>query len=168
MTRERVLVIRIASHLLQYPDGDLFESLSSMSDWISELPPGRSREVLDNFLMNMQNRKLLSLQEEYSRIFDLNPATSLNLTYHKYGDKRVRGAALARLNQVYRRAGYETAGRELPDFLPLVLEFLSVCPGEEYAWIVQEYRSQMETLSARVKESRSFYAELLWVVLCSI
>ncbi len=168
MMHKNVSVIRITSRLFQYPDEELLESMSPLSDWISELPPGRAKEVFAGFLANFKNRKLLSLQEEYSRIFDLNPATCLNLSYHKYGDKKDRGVALARLNQVYQRGGYETAVRELPDFLPLVLEFLSVCPAEEYAWVVEEYRPQMQTLSARLEKSGSSYAELLGATLPSL
>lgn len=168
MTQEKMLIIRIASHLLQYPGEEMINSLSSISDWISELSPGRTREALTGFLAELRNRKILSLQEEYSRVFDLNAATCLNLSYHKHGDERERGAAMVWLKQIYLRAGYEIAFNELPDFLPMMLEFLSVCSSEEYAWIVQEYRSQMEVLSARLQETESPYAELLRVALDSI
>lgn len=144
------------------------ESLNLFSDWISELHAGPAKEVFADFLIDLKNRRLLDLQEEYSRIFDLSAATCLNLSYHKYGDERERGAALARLSGVYREAGYETTARELPDFLPLVLEFLSVCSGQEYAWIIEEYRPQIETLSARLKENGSPYAALLRVCLYPI
>ena len=96
--------------------------------------------------------------------FDLNPATSLNLTYQKYGDGKERGPALAQLHQVYQGAGYEAATCELPDFLPLVLEFLAICPSEAYTWLLEEYRSQIETLANRLKETGTPYANLFSVI----
>jgi nitrate reductase molybdenum cofactor assembly chaperone NarJ/NarW len=165
MIEENRLIIKIASHLLQYPDESLRHSLESMTEVINDLSPGRAREILADFLQNFRRRKLLSWQEEYSRNFDLNPATCLNLTYHKYGDGKGRGPALAQLHQVYHQAGYENATGELPDYLPLVLEFLTICPGEASAWLLQEYRSQVSTLANRLQEAGTPYAHLLSVIL---
>jgi nitrate reductase molybdenum cofactor assembly chaperone NarJ/NarW len=164
MIEENRLIIKIASYLLQYPDESLRHSFESMTEVINDLSPGRAREILADFLQNFKRRKLLSWQEEYSRNFDLNPATCLNLTYHKYGDGKGRGPALAQLHQVYHQAGYETATGELPDYLPLVLEFLTICPGKEYAWLLQEYRSQVETLANRLQKAGTPYAHLLSVI----
>jgi len=165
MTRKNNLILRIASHFLQHPDEEMINSTDAASNWISGLPPGRAKEVFTDFLANLNCSTLVRLQEEYSRIFDFNPATCLNLTYHKYGDKRERGAALAALNRMYRQAGYEPAVSELPDFLPLILEFMSVCSGEECTWIVNEYGSELEKLSARMQAGGSRYAHLMSVVL---
>src|SRR5574340_883423 len=126
MTEEKRLIMKIASHLMQFPDESLCRSFESINEVIQGLPPGLARAFLADFLQNFRSRKLLSWQEEYSRNFDLNPATCLNLPYHKYGDCKERGPALAQLHQVYHQAGYETATSELPDFLPLVLEFLTI------------------------------------------
>jgi len=164
MTPEKRLVIKIASYLLAYPDGVWRESMESIGEPIAAIRSGPARGAFSYFLLQVQSRKLPSWQEEYSRIFDLNPATCLNLTYHKYRDQKDRGAALAHLHQVYRRAGYETATVELPDYLPLVLEFLSICSEEDYAWVLREYRTQVETLAGKLKESETPYADLLSVI----
>jgi|WetSurMetagenome_2_1015567.scaffolds.fasta_scaffold16801_2 nitrate reductase molybdenum cofactor assembly chaperone NarJ/NarW len=164
MTREKLLTLKILSHLLQFPDEDLLNSLESLHEAIMELPPGRTQEVLAAFLDYLRSQRPIRLQEEYSRHFDLSPATCLNLTYHRCGDGKDRGAAMAQLVQVYRQAGYETVAGELPDYLPLVLEFLSICPGETLAWVVQEYRSQIEALADRLNQAGAPYAHLLSVV----
>jgi nitrate reductase delta subunit len=142
MTPEKRLIFKIASHLLDYPDEIWLTHLELLKDAIAEIPSDSTQEVFAEFLLHLQSRKLISWQEEYSRIFDLNPATCLNLTYHRYGDQKERGAALAQLHQLYHRAGYEAATGELSDYLPLVLEFLSFCPEEECAWVVKEYQPQ--------------------------
>ena len=164
MTEERLLVLKIASHLLQYPDAGLLDTFESLTEVMQELPPGPAREIFADFLRHFSDRRLLTWQEEYTRHFDLNPATSLNLTYHRYGDGKERGPALAHLHQVYQGAGYEAATCELPDFLPLVLEFLAICPEEEYSWLLKEYRFQIETLANRLKETGTPYANLLSVL----
>lgn len=163
MNAEKLLTFKILSHLLQFPDENLLNSLEALEEIIAALPPGRDRKVLAGFLGYLQGRKLISLQEEYSRHFDLNPATCLNLTYHREGDGKDRGAALARLVRVYRQAGYEIAAGELPDYLPLVLEFLSICPAETHAWVVKEYRFEVGTLADQLTQAGASYAPLLSV-----
>lgn len=164
MTEESQLILKIASHLLQYPDEDIRKSLEPLAQVIAALPPGRAREIWADLSTQFGARKLLSWQEEYSRHFDLNPATCLHLTNHKYGESKDRGAALAQLQQLYRQAGYEKTIAELPDFLPLVLEFLTICPPEDYAWLRAEYRPQIEALANRLQEAGTAYAGLLTVV----
>ncbi len=164
MTGERRLILKLASHLLQYPDAALLATFDSLTPVIQDLSPGPAREAIAGFLRNFGNWKLLHWQEEYTRHFDLNPATSLNLTYHKYGDGKERGPALAQLQRVYQKAGYEAVPGELPDFLPLVLEFLAVCPEVESTWLLQEYQPQIETLANGLKEAETPYAKLFSVI----
>ncbi|MCL4500367.1 MAG: nitrate reductase molybdenum cofactor assembly chaperone [Deltaproteobacteria bacterium] len=164
MTEESRLIIKIAAHLFQYPNEALLSSLRLLAPVIAKLSPGASRDALADFCQIFSSQKLIHWQEEYSRRFDLNPATCLHLTYHKYGDCKDRGTALAQLQQLYRRAGYEKTTSELPDFLPLILEFLSICPSEDGAWLQAEYWPQIEGLAKRLQEAGSVYAGLLAVV----
>lgn len=164
MTVEKSPIFKILSYCLQFPDEELLSSLEALQGAVSALPSGRVREVLADFLGYLKAQSLIQLQEEYSRHFDLNPTTCLNLTYHRCGDGQDRGAALAHLVQVYRRAGYEAVTGELPDYLPMVLEFLCLCPEETYAWMVKEYQSQVETLADRLKGAGAPYAPVLSVV----
>jgi nitrate reductase delta subunit len=109
----------------------------------------------------LRNLPRLRLQEEYTRVFDLNPATCLNLTYHKWGDSPERAAGLAKLNQLYLDAGFEWVGGELPDFLPLVLEFLALAPKEAGVLITGQFREQIEILGSRLDSLQSTYAGIL-------
>lgn len=164
MAQEKNLVLKIASRLLQYPDEQLQGSLDELSEMLKRLPK-RPRRFFADFLLAFKDRSLISRQEEYSRTFDFNTATCLNLTYHQFGDHKMRGPALAELNALYRRAGYGTAPGELPDYLPLVLDFMSICSTEEYGWLMTKYRPQMETLAIRLQENKNPYAGLLTAVL---
>jgi nitrate reductase molybdenum cofactor assembly chaperone NarJ/NarW len=161
---EKQLTFKILSYFLEFPDENLFGSLEALQEAVTALPPGRTQEVFADFLTYLRGQSLIQLQEEYSRHFDLNPTTCLNLTYHCCGDGKDRGAALAHLVQVYRQAGYETVAGELPDYLPLVLEFLCICPGDTQAGMIREYQSQIEALTDRLKQAGAPYAPLLSVL----
>lgn len=168
MNQEKAVIIKMVSHLLQYPDELLHQSEKALRQLLEELPTSQAREILLEFLNYLRQRPLLSLQEEYSQHFDLNPATCLNLTYHRFGDAKARGAALAALRRLYLQAGYLPMTTELPDYLPLVLEFLSICPQETYSWLVQEYQPQIENLAQQLDQAGTPYADLLSIVAASL
>jgi nitrate reductase delta subunit len=86
---------------------------------------------------------------------------SLNLSHHKWGDDRDRGSALAALSGLYLAAGFEMSTGELPDYLPLVLEFLAACPEGACIGVMEDYREEVHGLASRLKKQGSGYAGLL-------
>jgi len=87
--------------------------------------------------------------------------TTLNLTYHAYGDNEKRAAALARLQHLYDQAGWERTDGELPDYLPLLLEFLAIHPWPETALPVWQCLHATQNLVAGLEKSAPAYAMLL-------
>ena len=130
------------SNLLQYPDAELLESAG-------ELPARGSRET-----------PLQELQAVYVRTFDFDRRASLHLTYHTYGDRRQRGLELVRLKRRYAEAGLPFEGGELPDFLPVLLEFAALVPEGGEA-LLNELRAPLELVRSRLHQTGSPYAELL-------
>jgi nitrate reductase delta subunit len=163
MEEERTL-LKLVSLLLQYPEAGLLDSLPSLEGAVSEISDPGTKVRCGDFLKHLKKTPLLRLQESYSATFDLNPSTCLDLGYHRWGDGKERGGALARLVGLYLEAGYEVVDRVLPDHLPLVLEFLSLCPEEISIEIINEYGSQVATLASRLAEDGSPYAGLLRMV----
>ncbi len=161
MTEERRVRFKLISLFLQFPDDDLTGFLGPMEEAVETLPMGKPREIFERMLSHFREKSLLELQEEYTRVFDLSPSTSLNLTYHQWGDDKRRGEALVALSSTYRSAGYETASNELPDFLPLVLEFLSVAPEQTGTRLRNDFSECISSLGSRLKETGSIYASLL-------
>jgi nitrate reductase molybdenum cofactor assembly chaperone NarJ/NarW len=102
----------------------------------------------------------LDRQADYVHTFDFDRRASLHLTYHLYGDRRQRGLELVKLKRRYRDAGLEPAGDELPDYLPLMLEFAALEPEAGEA-LLNEHRPALELVRARLHERQSPYATLL-------
>lgn len=165
MTEEKRLTLKAISILLQYPDDGLTELLDSVDEAMQECSIDGARDRLASLTSYMRKTPLLRLQEEYSKTFDLDPQMSLNITYHSWGDKRERGNALARLGEIYKNAGFETITSELPDYIPLMLEFFSISTPGAYSPIFKDYANEIATLGSRLKKAESPYAALFEIML---
>jgi len=158
MTDEKRALLKLLSLCLTFPDAQTLEALPEMEAAAAGLNDLRAREDLSAFLARLRAQPLLNLQEHYTAAFDMNPAASLNLTYHLMGDREERGRALAELLEAYRRDGFEPAVNELPDFLPLVLEFLSVSAAAEKNVLIGRCLATVPALTRRLREGGSPYA----------
>jgi len=161
MRKEREVRYRVIAALLQYPEPAWLETIPEMTAYINQLPAGRTRRVITEFLDYLASQPVLHLQETYTAAFDLNPSTTLNMSYHLSGDGQKRAILLARLQQSYRSAGYEGPTDDLPDFLPAMVEFLTVCRD---AAALEPFRcclAGLEGLVKRLLETAPPYAHLL-------
>ena len=165
MNEEKKSLLKVLSILLQYPEDVFIGSLEELQEAVVEIPLKEHREKCVNFLDYLVNNPLIRLQEEYTATFDLNPATSLNLTYHKWGDARERGSALSDLNHLYYKAGYDSSDDDLPDYLPLILEFLSITTSAGSFSFLGQYCDHVETVGSRLREQGSPYTGLFEIVL---
>jgi nitrate reductase delta subunit len=121
------------SALLTYPSPDLVAALPEIEAIIAgerKLAPAHG-QALAALCEELASEDLLDLQERYVALFDRGRRTALDLFEHVHGDSRDRGQAMVELKAVYARAGYVFAGRELPDYLPAMLEFLAARPDAE-------------------------------------
>ncbi len=120
-------IYRVLSRLLDYPDAELRESLPLINAIVEEESGllEAERLALRALIVWMGERDLISLQECYVQTFDNVPEHSLHLTHHLFGDDRERGPALVDLAEFFKSEGLEPLAGELPDFLPLILEYVS-------------------------------------------
>jgi nitrate reductase delta subunit len=84
----------------------------------------------------------------------------MNLTYHRWGDTEKRGPALVHLEEIYQKAGFQRISSELPDYLPLVLEFISEQPDAASSEIIPIYGEVVESLAERLRQANHPYALL--------
>jgi nitrate reductase delta subunit len=154
---------QILSVLLDYPDKRLLHDLDPIAAAARQIPEPEFKHAVQNFLTYLQAHDLLRLQENYTAAFDLDPATTLNLTYHAFGDNEKRAAALAKLQHLYDRTGWERTSGDLPDYLPLLLEFFSIHPRLEPAMATQIWQCLDATthLVAGLEKKAPAYAQLL-------
>ena len=153
--------LRLLSVLLDYPDNGLLKGLDRIAAAAEQIPEPEFRQAAQGFLDYLHAHAPMRLQETYTAAFDLHPVTTLNLTYHAYGDNEKRAAVLARLQHLYDKAGWERTGGELPDYLPLLLEFLAIHPRPETLEPVWQCLHATQTLIAGLEKSAPAYATLL-------
>lgn len=156
--------LKLISVLLQYPDEAFSRSLPSVTESIDTLSLSPSKEKLLQFVAFLGGKPLIRLQETYTETFDMNPSTCLNLTYHLLGDGENRGKMMADIQQIYHQAGYETITGELPDYLPLMLEFLSESPESNRPCELWSYLNPVEQLAGLLKDAGNPYSLLLDIV----
>jgi nitrate reductase delta subunit len=168
MTDDRKALLKLLSLCLAYPDAEARGILPEMEAAAKSLGDPLARERLTHFITLMTAQPLLDLQAHYTAVFDLNPSSSLNLTYHLMGDREDRGRALAELIEVYRQAGFAPAVNDLPDFLPLVLEFLAVTAGGENHELIRRCLATVPTIAQRLRDRNSMYAVPLELVIAAV
>jgi nitrate reductase molybdenum cofactor assembly chaperone NarJ/NarW len=163
--RERV-VWQAASLCLGYPDETLLSRVPLLRDALAEAAPEQLPPFTALF-SSWQSRPLSDLQIEYVQVFDLSRKYALHLSYWTDGDTRRRGEVLARFKARYRRGGFLGNLRgELPDHLPVVLEYAAVVDPADGADLLQEYRASLELLRLALLERAPAYAGVVQAV-CS-
>jgi nitrate reductase delta subunit len=149
-----VSLYAVLARLLDYPD----DTLAKVDP--AGLEPTAARRAVRAFLRSVEELEPRALEREYVETFDFDRRASLYLTFHVYGDRRQRGLELVRLKRRYAEAGFGLADTELPDYLPVVLEFAALAPepGRE---LLAELRAPIELVRSRLRERKSRYASLL-------
>lgn len=156
--------IKALSFLLQFPDAQTLESMRSQSPILEQAFAAPDRIHIRKFLQYLAETPNLSVQEAFCAAFDLNPDTCMNLTYHEYEDGAKRGAALARFARAFDEAGFDPVCRDLPDYLPMVLELMSQETNGEFQWVIAEHRQTVKMLTEGLKSMQSPYAEIFQVL----
>ena len=149
-------ILLAASELLTYPDDQLRERLPGIEQELSSLS-GRAGRDLIAFVRYLRGGDLLRLQEEYVATFDFSGGVILFLTYPKFQDDRARGQALVELRQRYRSAGWDPDPRVLPDYLPMVLEFLGTAEPDQSRPVAQEHLGALRSIAERLRARSSPY-----------
>ncbi|MCI3278157.1 nitrate reductase molybdenum cofactor assembly chaperone [Streptomyces cylindrosporus] len=157
----RALQLRLLSLLLQYPDSELANGRGQLARAVAALRPSPAAAELTTFMDWFARQEPDVLQRHYVEMFDLRRKSSLYLTYYLHGDTRRRGMALLALAQRYRAAGWEIDGGELPDHLPVVLEFAALAgPGRGEAPL-RQHRRGLELIHHALTDAGSPYRHLL-------
>lgn len=161
-------IYKLLSVLLEYPSAELREHLAEIEQLIDTLEhvTEEDQQGLGKFIAWAQSLPLTELQEHYVKTFDLTPDNALYLTHHLFEEQdRARGPALVRLSEYFQAQGYAIEKGELPDYLPLLLEYVSTLPDAQSARQFLQQAVEVAALLAQNLENReSPYALLLRIV----
>ncbi len=161
------LSLRVLARLLSYPDAELRSHLSEMRDALHTeraITVGRLAE-LDVLMDTLASGDPLDAEAAYVQLFDRGRATSLHLFEHVHGDSRDRGPAMIDLAQTYDKAGLYLAPGELPDYLPVVLEFVSTQPPREARAFLSEMAHIFNAIFSALRQRQSAYASVIGALL---
>jgi nitrate reductase delta subunit len=154
--------LKALSALLTYPTAELQAAIPEMRaalDAEGRLPR-KNRDRLDRILEEIAMGDLLDLQERYVLLFDRTRSLSLHLFEHVHGESRDRGQAMVDLKALYERHGLFMSSSELPDHLPLFLEFLSEISEAEAQELLEETAHVLEAIRLRLKKRKVPYSSV--------
>jgi nitrate reductase delta subunit len=152
---------KLCSLLLSYPDQELLDARRRLISVVLELPSTPARTALARFSSWWADELPIAIQQHYVQTFDLDKRCGLYLTYYGEGDRRERGLALLRLKRLYRAAGLPLEGSELPDYLPVMLEFAAAAPIGHGQLVLREHRAALELVRVSLRERGTPYADVL-------
>lgn len=172
-----MLTYRLLSLLLDYPSDEVIAGLRQEV----AATPGGSRALADaldhdghffeaervalaTFIDQLLAQPLDEVQAHYVQTFDLTSEHSLHLTHHLFGEEKTRGPALIDLSEFYRSYGFEPDPKELPDYLPLMLEFASTLDETEQMVFLGDVHKILAVLAANLEKSDSAYAPLIRII----
>jgi len=157
-----MIILRAIAHLMAYPNEEVHNALPELAEVVRLEPKiGESqRTALLNLIEDLGARPLGEIQEDYVARFDRGRHLSLHLFEHVHGESRDRGQAMVDLMEHYRLNGYELDARELPDYIPLFLEYLSTQSENEVTDMLADAMPVLVLLGARLQEKESLYAAL--------
>jgi nitrate reductase delta subunit len=155
---------KICSLLLCYPDAELLAARSDLRSAVAELRPSAASLCLVEFSRWWSGEDPLALQQHYVETFDLDKRCGLYLSFFGEGDRRARGVALLRLKRMYRAAGLPLEGSELPDYLPVMLEFAACAERGRGVLALREHRPALELLASALRERATPYADVVRAV----
>lgn len=149
--------------LLDYPTGEVQAAADEIEQALAEeraIPPAEL-EGVRAFVERLRRTDIMDLQEYWIGLFDRSKRLALHLYEHSFGESRDRGQAMVNLALTYRMNGFELNASEMPDYLPLFLEFLSVIPEVHARRYLTDAIEIIEALRIRLEERDSSYGALL-------
>jgi nitrate reductase delta subunit len=158
-------VLKITSLLLSYPTKELQQEVPALVNALNSTNLAKlQKKRLIKLAEDIASLDLYDAQERYVHLFDRTRSLSLHLFEHVHGESRDRGQAMVDLKTMYEERGLEIDTRELPDHLPVFLEFLSTQPPVEAAELLGQTGHILTVLRERLKKRKSIYADAFSVL----
>lgn len=164
---QRATAHMAASILLDYPHEKNRERFAAVASAVGLLPTAL-RDAFSRFFEATDAMGQRELEAHFTSIFDQKRRCSPYLTYYTTGDTRKRGMALVRFIHAYRAVGWEVEPGELPDYLPMVLEFSARSQSSISNDLIAAHREGIQVLRAALESFETPYAHVLDAVCLSL
>lgn len=161
-------IFQLCSYLLSYPDQEFIDSFPEIEEALQLLPHSEMAEELRHFY---EKARLLSPPEmvsAYVNMFDFGKKTNLYITYMTNGEQRERGMDLLFLKNYYKLSGFDITDKELPDYLPVMLEFASQIDAETLKPVFERYLANIQEIESNLHRENHFYGHILKSVLLAL
>lgn len=157
-----------SSFLLSYPELGWREAVTELQEEIEAIEQEDVKASLTAFIKQALDKTNDQLIDVYVYTFDFGKKTNMYLTYMNTGEQRERGIGLLELKQHYKKSGFEVTDKELPDYLPLLLEFFANANEQDSEPIMSKYKENIQALHVQLKEADSMYEPILAAILLAI
>jgi len=159
--------LRALAALLTYPTAELVAAAGEIRDVLDSeaVVPRAARAALHRLIDDLATGDLYDLQERYGLLFDRTRSLSLHLFEHVHGESRDRGQAMVDLLKLYEESGYTPVTSELPDFLPLFLEYASTREPKAALELVRQPANVLAALRERLAKRSSPYEAVMGALL---
>ena len=155
--------LRVLSRLLVYPNAEIMEQIPALKEVLLEdnFLKAKTLKPLTAFMDELGATDLMQAQEAYVELFDQGRAHCLHLFEHVHGESRFRGKAMIDLAERYAEKGLIVGTGELPDYLPVFLEFISICDVSEGQETLSQAAPVIATIGEKLKRQGSGYAGVM-------
>ena len=159
-----IKTLKALSVLLTYPTAELQQAAGEIGEVVAagQMIPLRIRNQLHVLLTEFATGDLYDLQERYVLLFDRTRSLSLHLFEHVHGESRDRGQAMIDLKSQYEQHNLFMSAAELPDFVPLFLEYLSLLPAQEACDMLGQPAHIFAAMAERLRKRQSKRCSGLW------
>jgi nitrate reductase molybdenum cofactor assembly chaperone NarJ/NarW len=161
MSDDTSQVFQLCSYLLNYPDHEWIDSLIEVEEEVEYLASSPMKDELLQFCQGAKKKSAAEILSTYVNTFDFGKKTNLYVTYMSSGEQRERGMDLLFLKNYYKLQGFSVTDKELPDYLPIMLEFASLVDEEKIIPVFERYFENIKEIEKHLVDANNLYHHIL-------
>ncbi|CQR46559.1 Nitrate reductase-like protein NarX [Paraliobacillus sp. PM-2] len=158
-------IYQLLAFLLNYPNEDMKHTLPEIKELLQSVEDEEIRQKLDTFVSEIDKLSLDEWIHSYVEQFDFGKKTNLYVTYLKMGEQKERGLELLKLKKFYQAAGFSVTDKELPDYVPLMLEFSANVSTEIRKELWKVHERAIWEIRDKLLSINSFYIPVFDVII---
>ncbi len=161
-------IFQLCSYLLSYPNEAFLLSLEEVEAELNALNAPLLTEEISQFCKKAKGQPLIDLIATYIATFDFGKKTNLYVSYMSNGEQRERGMDLLFLKNYYKMHGFHVTDKELPDYLPVLLEFASQVDLEKIEPVFKRYMNSIKEIADHLKPAENVYGHVFQAILSAL